>query len=153
MAIRIRHGSAVIEVDSETDLQTVLRVIAPAQPRLIPEGDSINVAGEVHGAGENPHRRMVKGLVSDNQRRFLLALAQAPNGMTDGELRNVLGLNGGAASNSALAGFVTGIVRQAKRAGLTKQQVLTSRKSGRPGARVYHYNLNSAMREAIMQGN
>jgi hypothetical protein len=62
--------------------------------------------------------------LKDNQRKFLSIVINSPDGVTDSQLRQSLGLT----TNKAFGPILTGISRKAKKAGISLQDILSSEK-------------------------
>ena len=137
MAIRARIGELVFEVETESDLRLLLAVAKDTNTVGQP-------ATQTEGVGDRL-KRFYARLRSDGQQRVVHALANAPEGMTDRELRSVLNID----NNNQLAGLVAGLSRHAKAVGLTREQVYTRRKVRGPGVK-YHFRLTADMREIMV---
>jgi len=139
MAIKARIGDVILEVETEADLRMLLAaaksgalaVQAPALPETVTERLT-----------KLYHTR----LGSDRQRGLIKALARAPDGLTDTEIRSALGF----ASNTVLAGVMASISKNAKAVGLRFEHVLVKDTLAGNGA-LYRYRLSPEMREVVMK--
>ena len=152
MAIRIRHGSLTIEVDSEDDIRTVLRAAGGGQLPL-PE-----VAAPNNGAAAEPPdgaeptealcRRLWATITNPRTQAYMHMLAAFPHGVTDTVLRERLSLN----SNSELAARTTQVVRACRRLGIDDARLLIRRREGPVGDRTYFYELAPVMQDVMTAG-
>lgn len=151
MAIRIRHGSLTIEVDSDDDLRTVLRVAGEGQLPL----PGVGVAVPNNGAEPEPPvgaeptealcRRLWATITNPRTQAYVNILAAYPNGATDTELRQQLSLD----SNSKLAARTTQVVRACRRLGIDDARLLIRRREGQIGEWTYYYELAPVMRDVV----
>jgi hypothetical protein len=134
MTMRARIGDLVFEVETEADLRLLLRAAKDAGTSEESSIASETVSGRL--------RRCYASLRSDGQRSVIRALASAPDGLTDNELRAVVEVK----NNVALAGLMAGISRHAKKAGLKLEQVLVKQVL-REGDAKYRFRLTPDMLE------
>ena len=134
MGMRARIGDLVFEVETEADLRLLLRAAKDAGTSEESSITSETVSGRL--------RRCYASLKSDGQRGVIRALASAPDGLTDNELRAVVEVK----NNIALAGLMAGISRHAKKAGLKLEQVLVKQVL-REGDAKYRFRLTPDMLE------
>ena len=138
MAIKARIGDIELELESEADLRMLISVVKngalPAQPAMPAE--------TLH----DKLRRFYKSVKKQGQRGVLTALANAPEGLTDVELRARVN----ARNNTVLAGYMSGLSKHAKATGLRLEQVLVKRVLlAQPSTGLYQYHLTAEMREVI----
>ena len=113
MAIRMTSAGVTIEIETEADLRMVLRVMTEAagQPRLPMDFPNIETSLD------SRLRAMWRGL-KPHQRRMLEFVASR-DWVQDQHLRAAVGAN----TNNQLAGYWTGIIRNAKKHGVAPEQV------------------------------
>jgi hypothetical protein len=136
MAIKARIGNIVFEIETESDLRMFLATAKAGAVSLGAAPSSESVAARL--------RRFRDRLGSRNQRAVIDALIRSPDGLTDVEIRAALGLE----TNSALAGIMAAISKNASAVGLQLEHVLTKRVLPGPDA-WYRYRLSSEMREVV----
>jgi len=139
MAIRIRVGNLILEVDSEADLRTALAALNATSNKTV---NSSSSGGRSSG---DPIADLFKRLPA-NQKKLLKTVAANQDGVTDVELRKALSM----ATNNALAGVTAGLTKNAKKAGLELSEIVIKeqRKNG-SGERVYLYRVTPAARERL----
>lgn len=150
MPIVIKRHDYTIEVDSESELRTVLRVLHERQlPLAIPDNSSRG--GELSLASVVDSKTVkvfVRGVKTEKGRKFIQALRDHPEGQTDAELRTQLGIS----RKFELPGVITGLVKAAKRAGIQFDVIVSRSKEWRQGQRVYTYKLTQEALEAARSG-
>ena len=138
MAIKARIGDVELEIESEADLRMLMSVVrvgaVPMQPALLSEtlGDKL--------------KRFLKRVKKQEQRRILMALADSAEGLTDAELRARVG----AKSNTVLAGYMSGLSKNATASGLRLEHVVVKHPLAVQSSNgMYQYRLTPEMREVI----
>lgn len=153
MPVRIQKGDLIIEVSTESELGMVLRVLGAGQlalpltnpPITAPKTES---NAEIHAPEVTTAEkvaRFLRYIHKPRQSLLLENLARNQTGMTDAQLRQALSL----ATNLSLSGVLTALYKNAKKAGLRSNQVMTKERSGAVGKRVYRYTLTRQVREAM----
>lgn len=141
MTIRISSNGLQFEADTEADLRIVLRVIGENQPQMALPIDGVAVNGSI----PDRMRAMHDGL-SPNQNRMVVYLSTS-DWVQRENLRQAIG----ASSHLTIAGLWTGVVRNAKKHGLTADQVFRKDQREADGAREYWYRLTDEYRAVVRQ--
>ena len=149
MALRIElPDGVVIHADTPEDLRGVLTTIRSMNgTKIITTPVTTPAAEAAQGIrlDEGVIRNFVRRLQSDGQRSFLKSVLEAPNGISDTELRARLGL----ASNTALAGVICGLVRHSKAAGIPFDLMVKKRMRKVNGERTYQYSVTPTARPIL----
>lgn len=136
MAIRIKVNNVVLEVDSESDLRTALGALG-----ALPDQASVN--GRTAAKPSDPLGQLAKSL-PPNQKTVLKLLASSDEAVTDAEILKALGME----TNLHLAGVMSGLVKNAKRVGLTLADLLIKgEQTNGSGNRAYTYQITAVARE------
>ena len=141
MAFRIRARDVMIEVDSDRELRAVLSILG-VLPQAVTSGSSNAVA---QPTSKERLLRFYSRLGEGYQLQVMRALAQASVGLTDVELRSLLGFD----SNMKLAGVMSGLSKNAAAAGLSYGDVVERQPTDGRDESLYLYKLTAAIREIV----
>lgn len=137
MGFKIRlPNEVVVETETVTELRAALETLGYSGQAL-PSTDSESSGG----SKATKLTRFWHRLGSENQRRVLLSLAERPTGMTDRELRELLGFK----NNNELAGVLGAVGRNAKAVGATYDDVVSWQWKGED----YLYRLTQEMSDVL----
>ena len=149
--IVIRRGDLEIEIQDASDLQLALDALGEGQAAVAAGSQSkskVPSTGQVvqvtAPSGEL-FRRFYEGLGGEYAKRFVRALYDSPNGLSDAQVRRALDLE----SNLKLAGISSGIAKGERRAGLPAQAAVKREKRGNVGDYSYRYWLTRECRQAL----
>ena len=149
MPIIVRRGDYTIEVSSEEELRTVLKVLGDTQQLALPEiPPANNGAAPTHPvvSTADAAQRAWRTVKNPNALEYLRVLARHTDGLNDTEFKRLLG---GLEKNNQLAAKTTAVVRAFKRAGVDPDTFLIRERTGEPGSRTYTYKLADVLREII----
>lgn len=140
MAIRVRLGSIVVEVDTPGELFAILPGLAAQE----------NKADPIKSLPQRRERSTLKKLYQKiegtNQGKLLRFLQQHSDGMTDVDIRKEFTLN----DNSELAGMMSGLSKNAVKAGFTfADAIIKEERKGEDKKRAYHYKLSEEMAKVV----
>ena len=149
MAYKLRfHDGLTLEVDTADELRVALDVIrAPQRVRQTPTRNI--TANQTRPAPATPVsgsllRKFLKA-TPGRQRTVLNSLSQAPQGLTDEQLRTALGLQ----TNAELGGTMAGLAKNAQKLHFGFEHVLTKTQSKNGTGRHYHYTMTEEMRSVM----
>lgn len=131
------------KIEATEPLKTPEKSETPQKPKIF-LGYSSNGSG-----GSDAIAKFVKGL-GEKPTLILKALADAPNGLTDEELRQATGID----SKLVLAGTMSAIAKAATKDGITYEDILTKETTdNRHGKRKYLYTIKETVRGALLKNN
>ncbi len=144
MSIKISKDGITFEVDTADELEVVLRALRHTTQAISNPITAINLTSTV---GAKSLSEFYQDMEQDSrQRRVIMALRNRPEGMTDYELRSLLGLESG----PALGGVLGALTKAANKAGLSSSDIIETRiGQDKSGFATYLYRLTDKMREAI----
>ncbi|MFC2000599.1 hypothetical protein ACFLXE_07615 [Chloroflexota bacterium] len=147
MAIRIRVADAIIEVDTEQELETVLytlRTVGGQTKSLWPNKDSKPMEA-TSKPGYRDFQVFFRSLGNTKQGMLIQALAERSQGMTDKEICAELKLK----NNYALAGLMAGLSKKSSKFGFVFHEIVVKEvRPGEQGER-YHYRLTDDALETV----
>jgi hypothetical protein len=145
MAIKIYDRDLIVAVDTEEEFKTVLRVLKGIDTQLPLTSHTPNHRASRRSSG-NPFDQYWNRLIKKEHRITLTTLYQSIDGLSDVQLRNILGLP--SLNNKELAGVMTGLSKHAMAVGLEfNSQVISKEITGKVGQRSYYYTLANPMRQ------
>jgi hypothetical protein len=154
MSIRVRksdNGEVTFEAESEGDLRLIVDVlgIGSGKPTKTPSAQGASAPESSREAPES-HRGRASGAdvfaqkvvtflgrIHGSQQTIIKGLASAPDGLTDAQLREMLGVQ----DNHPVGGAMTGIAKNARSSGLDTTEILVKTTTERGDGRSYHYRL------------
>ncbi len=147
-AIVIRRGKLEIEVKDPADLHFALEALGESHLQTAtnkaPEAEAVQIE-TVPVPTDEAFRRFFRGLGGEYSKNFIVALYQHPNGLSDEQVRRLLGLE----SNVKLAGVSAGIAKGERREGLPPQAAVKRERKGSIGDYSYRYWLTRDCRRAL----
>jgi len=149
MAIRIKAGDLIIEVDTGYDLREALLTLSSMDTKkhAISPGHK-KFPGGVKLAQLSDHNftQLFSSFGNTKKAEVLQALKEHPAGMTDEDLRTRMHLE----NNNALAGILGAISKNAVKAGFEPSQIMTKdEQKDKEGKRIYLYKLTKEMADAM----
>ncbi len=131
-------GEIEFELQSPEDIQTLL---AAAKNGLV----ALSTAGMMQTSLQRLRAAYDRIRAQPVQKKVILALGESPDGLTDVELREKVGLD----NNNKLGGTMAGIHKTAKAVGLSLEHVLIKRSLAGAKPALYHYRLTPDMLDVV----
>lgn len=148
MAYRVWVGSVPIDCDSPEDaIDLAKKAHADGSAVARPTARQSDQAGGEGSRWTEKRAADFLRLIEGKQRKLLDALLEHPDGRTDDQLCQLLGLNDG----RQLAGVFTGMWKNAKKVGADPNDLYTKRPATIGGKRVYEYFLSESFRRVAAQ--
>ena len=149
-AIIIRRGDLEIEVKEKTDLRSVLDALGERQLQLPldqePQPEQMHKPKPADAISTEEAFKVFYAYTDGKAvRRLIDVLYSSANGLSDSQVRKMLGLKG----NSELAGIISGVVKNERKAGLGDHSAVRRERKGTAGDYSYKYWLTSACKQAI----
>ena len=149
-AIVIRRGDLEIEVRDSTDLRSVLDALGERQLQLPlaqepPDGQGHNPKPLGAMPTEQAFRKFYRDIKGKSTQRFVDALYKSTLGLSDSQVRNILGFS----TNFELAGVSSALVKSERKAGLPDRSAVQRERRGTVGDYIHRYWITSACRQAI----
>ncbi len=144
MAIKIHSGNVIIEVDTPDELRQVLPILGE-RPEV---AETMVKIARQHPTnfGHHDYDAFYRAMADNRQGQTLRLLGQSTDGKTDSQLREELKLK----SNYELAGIMSGLSKNAKKAGFQIGEiVIKSMKKGENGEKTYCYKLTEEMAKVV----
>ena len=148
--IIVRRGDLEIEVKEKTDLRSVLDALGDRQLQMPlgqePQPEQMHQPEPADSVPTEEAFKVFYGYTHGKAVRSLIdALYSSAKGLSDSQVRKILGLK----ANSELAGIVSGVVKNERKAGLPDHSAVGRERKGTAGDYSYKYWLTDACRLAI----
>lgn len=142
MAIKIVRSNYSIEVTTEEDLRLVLKALDNHQ--LVMPIDLVTPP-QPQGDSQEPFKKFWANIRSKKSLALVQALISAKDGLTDAEIRGLLGLT----NNLELAGVIRGVAFAARRSDLSLSKIWQKEESGKGSSKTLQYRLRRNVRQAL----